>query len=69
MWVVSLINFSNFLGNLSNFLDFSEFGGNLLVNLQNHDLDIIMFIKITSNFENCPNLPVDLQNHDLDIMI
>ena len=42
---------------MSNFVDFSVFGGNLLVNLQNHDLDIIMFTKITSNFENCPKLP------------
>ena len=69
MGIVSLMNFSNFLGNLSNSLDFSEFGGNLLVNLQNHDLDIIMSTKITSNFENNPNLLVNLKNHDLDIIL
>ena len=27
------------------------------MNLQNHDLDIILFTKITSNFESCPKLP------------
>ena len=26
------------------------------MNLQNHDLDIILFTKVTSNFENCPKL-------------
>ena len=52
--------FSNFIGNLSHFLDFSEFGGNLLVNLWNHYLDIIMFTKITSYFENWPKLTNEL---------
>ena len=38
------------------------------MNVQNHNLDIILFTKITSNFENCPKLPHndvnDEDNHD-----
>ena len=54
---------------------------NLLMNLQNHDLDIILFTKITSNFENCPKMPyndvndednhghIDDDDRDGDLMI
>ena len=34
------------------------------MNLKNHDLDIILFTKITSNFENNHNYVFDDDNHD-----